>query len=311
MKSKTPLKLAVVFVVLLLILIIVSRRGEEISTGGKELFEFSSSDVDVIELAGEETVRLEKQSGTWRITAPIQYDTDERSMSSVLSSIVDLTSDGVISSRVERQSEYGVDSTGTSVKVMGSNTELANFIVGSTSGDYSHSYLRFTDSNDILLVRGVLSRIYSKELNEWRDKRVLKAPKEEIIGVKIDGVKGKFSLSGSDAPWSITFGNVTELADSNKVDDIVSFLGPLKVSGFATEEDSLDLDPEKADVMCKVTYKSGEEHLLSFFGDIDEDSNFWLLRDTDPIIFKLTKSRVVKFYREADHFRIKKKVEEE
>lgn len=301
--KKTPIKLAAIFVVLLLILILASRRGEEVSKGGEPLFSLSANDVDMIEIAGKDTVELKKQSGRWHITSPLSYRADQNVVETLLRNLEDLKSDGIISTKIERRSEYGVDSTGSHVRVVGGGNELASFIVGSPSRNYTHSYVRKSGADEIYLARGVLNRIYDKELTDWRDKTILESPGEDITGVSIDGMKGAYALLLEDNMWVLHTENKTEPADTNKVEDIVSYLAGFKGSGFPDEGETLDLKPENADVQIKVSYISGEEHLLSFFGDIDEDSNFWALKDDDQTIYKLYKSRVVKFYREADHFR--------
>jgi hypothetical protein len=206
MKRTTIYSIVVLVVLAIITFFALNREGEVSSTGssGKMLVDYDSMAVDKLEVTSPTgSVILEKQAGTWMITAPIKYKADETAVTSAIGKgrKIELTS--LVSTNPEKQNLFQVDSTGTLVKVYEKGSPRVAFRIGKASSSFTETYVRLEGSNDVQLTNEMISSYFNKQPKDWRDKSVFKIDEGLINTVKFHYGDTTFTLSLQDSMWRV------------------------------------------------------------------------------------------------------------
>ncbi len=203
-----------------------------------------------------------------------------------------------------------MDEKGTNVKIYyGESAEPSiDFFVGKSGPDFSSTYVRTNNDNNVYIVHDYLRGIFNKPLKNWKRRYVVKLDKDKIVGLIVEDKKGvKFELQKSNDKWSMIkpkTANV-KLAEVNRLinpfsnffaSDIVNEKDP-KVTGF--DNPSL-----------KVTVKLNDYTSKTFiFGNKNDKNQYYLKRDDEPYTFLVPEYRFNSFNKDPDKLIEEKKEE--
>jgi len=206
MKRNIIYSIVVLVVLAIITFFALNREGEVSSTGssGKMLVDYDSMAVDKLEVTSPTgSVILEKQAGSWMLTAPLKYKADETAVTSAVGKgrKIELTS--LVSTNPEKQKLFQVDSSATLVKVYEKGSPKAAFRIGKASSSFTETYVRLEGSNDVQLTNEMISSYFNKQPKDWRDKSVFKIDEGLINTVKFHYGDTTFSLSLQDSIWRI------------------------------------------------------------------------------------------------------------
>jgi predicted phage-related endonuclease len=96
------------------------------------------------------------------------------------------------------------------------------------AASYTESYARKLNSNDVLLVEGANSYMFSRPIKDWRDKTIFITPKESIKEVQYQYGDMTFSMAFKDSTWFIGKDKVQQSA----IDGVLSSLSNLQADDF-------------------------------------------------------------------------------
>ena len=156
--------------------LVLQKPGEQSATSASAglVFTIDSLSVDKIEIKTPSfSLVLEKRGAEWFITQPINYKADQDFIGQIIHQIKNLEMKSIVSSKPEKQSVFQVDQSGTQVKLYEKGIEKASFVLGKTAANYTESYVRKLNSDDVLLVEGTFSYTFNRPVNDWRDKNYL------------------------------------------------------------------------------------------------------------------------------------------
>jgi Domain of unknown function (DUF4340) len=206
MKKNIYVLLGVFAILIVVAYVMMNRPGEkDISIGNSQfLVDVDSIAVDKIEITSPANkVVLEKRGSEWSLSSPVEYRANQSSVLSIIHEAKNLAVKEIVSSNPEKRPIFQVDSTGTLVKIFQNGLEHAAFIVGKRGQSYSETYVRKEQSNDVVVVDGSLPPSFNKLVKDWRDKTVLKIPKENIKTISFQYPGESYSLSLHDSIWMI------------------------------------------------------------------------------------------------------------
>lgn len=253
MKNKRLLTLGLTFVLLVVVALVVMQKPGERSVGpgeGTPLFAIDSAAVTKVEIISpHHHLVLVKQGVEWYLQEPISYRADQMSVTSMIGQLGSVRSKGVVSSNPDKRGMFQVDSAGTVVTLYSSGEASVPLIVGKMGSSYTETYVRLPASNDVHLVNTPLAFLSSRTVNEWRDKTILKIPREEIRTVHFQYGDTTFSLVFRDSLWSV--GGVR--ADDGTVSGLVSSLSDVQADDFL---DTLSSKPPA--IKAIITYAEKE-----------------------------------------------------
>ncbi|MDE3058325.1 MAG: DUF4340 domain-containing protein [Bacteroidota bacterium] len=204
MKKNTYLLGAVLLILLVAAYYVMNMPGEvNKSTEQSRLFlSVDSSAVDKIEVKSQTSdVTLEKVGSTWYVSSPVYYRADQQAVARAVHACKALLVLNLVSDKPEKFSLFHVDSTGTLVHLFQNGTMKSAFVIGKMGPDYTDSYVRMADANQVMLAKGVLEYTFSRQLKEWRDRTIINIPRDEITGVSVRNGKESYQLAKKDSVW--------------------------------------------------------------------------------------------------------------
>lgn len=259
-----------------------------------------------IEKADTEPVELSRIAGSWKITSPIEYRAADAVVTGALRVLESLELEDVVSTNPDKRPTYQVDdSTGTRVQVLAGEETLMSIVVGKSSPDFSHTYVRPADRDEVYRAVGVLTYNFSKKLDDWRDKTILKLDQASISNVTLEYPKEKARvvLANADTLWTFSVKEgKSEVADSLTVANLLRTASSLNTTGFVSEADSLELDFTKPDFRVQVETDAGS-HSVAFVEG--EESKYYAMKEGEDTVFQLYKGNISNLMKREDDLRPK------
>jgi|WetSurMetagenome_2_1015567.scaffolds.fasta_scaffold37502_1 hypothetical protein len=254
MKKNTYVLIGVFIVLLIAAFLVLQKPGEQ-SAQSASTGLFTNIDsvlVDKIEIKTQTLfLVLEKRGAEWYITQPINYQGNQIAVGQIIHQIKNLQVKNIISSKPEKHSVFQVDQTGIEVKVYEKGIEKESFVLGKMAASYTESYARKLKSNDVLLVEGAYTYLFSRPLKEWRDKTIFITPKENIKEVRYQYGNTTFTMAWKDSTWFIGKDKVQQ----SVLDGILSSLSNLQADDFidSTLSPKIMAEIQYADVQIRFS----------------------------------------------------------
>ena len=303
---RSTLILAVIFFVLV-IAVLITRRGPQVERGtlAFSLMKLDTLTVTQIQITRpDEEITFEKSDEQWIITTPIQYRANQDFVRQMLSTFVELRVESSISENPEKHAKFEVDTAGTEVSFWAGDAQLLSMVVGKTSPDYSHTYVRESDSPEVCLVKGVLSGQLNRTLDTWRDKTIFAAEKTDITELALVYPDETITLYWTGGTWMIATDEVDNvLADQEKVDRMVNTLSNFRASLFPKEEEYEGADFEKPDFRVDITPIDGKTALRMV--EEKEQNRFFVQKEGEETVFQVYKGTVSNLMMKVDELKAK------
>jgi len=207
MKRSTWILLVILGLLIIATLLVFQRPGETSSSGllGETLVQLDSAAIDRIDItspSGE--VSIVREGARWMLTTPAgRYPADESAVATAVGAASRLELRSLVSSNPEKQHLFQVDSSGTSVRLFDHGTERAAIRVGKAGSSYTGTYVRQEASDEVYLADGVISHLFNRKPENWRDKRILTTREEEIERVGFQYGDTTFTLALQDSVWRV------------------------------------------------------------------------------------------------------------
>lgn len=204
MKRSTLVLFGILLLLILAAVLVLQQPGETSTTGadGDALVTYDSAAVDKLEVTTPaRSVTLQKEGTTWFITSPLRAKADEQAVLTAIGKGRSIVVRGIVSTNPQKQSMFQVDSAGTLVRVFAGGAERAAFRIGKPGATYTETYVRREGSDEVCLADGMLTYLFAREVRDWRDKTIFKAPMESITAVQFRYGDTTFVLARQDSLW--------------------------------------------------------------------------------------------------------------
>lgn len=279
------------------------------------LFDMDSTQVSLVRLVTpDDSVTLERRSGEWYLTKPLDYRASQSSVEELVGSACHLIVESLVSDQPEKHAKLQVDSTGTAV-TMQAGTQTYAFVVGKPSSDYRHSYVRKQGANEVYLVKGVLGRTYNRRLSDWRDRTILDLDQEGVQRVTVFSQAGRTTLARQDTGWTVESDQGSFQGDGEAVGRLLSALCSLKASDFRDKppqafqgaltkgEPRQEPDFSTPEVRAEIMLGDGTQEGLSFVPEDDKKLRYLAKKDADDTVFVVYKGVLTPLVKQPDAFR--------
>ncbi len=241
MTRNTYALLAVLAVLVIIAYVVMQKPGERSSSGesGEVLVNLDSLAVDRIEIKSPTAnIVLQKKGVEWFVESPVSYKADQSNVATLIHSSKSMHVSNIVSNKPDKFSVFQVDSTGTLLKLYQNGTEKASFILGKPGSNYSELYARQTASQDVALVNGVSSYVFSRPIKDWRDRTIFSLPREQIKEIRYQYGDTTFVLAFRDSAWTIGKDSTKE----GVISSLISSLSNIVADDFV---DTLTTPPTK------------------------------------------------------------------
>lgn len=201
---------------------------------------------------GGDTVGLRRRDGGWRVDGhpadTARIGSLERALDAGGASVE------LASRNPENHERMGVDSASARRVVLSpSGGEPARLLVGDEGPGGSGAYVRTPGSPSVYLVPGDLGRLVRQDRQRWRDRTVTAVDTGRARTVRVRRGDAVYVLRRGDGGWRLDGG----LADSARVDRLLSDLAGLEADGFAPDTAAV----EPADRAVTVLGSAGSDTL--------------------------------------------------
>ena len=231
MKKNTYILMGLLVCLFIIAYLVLQKPGERSANSASTglLLSVDSLFVDKIEIKTSAfSLLLEKHGVEWYVAQPVSYKADQATVGQFIHQIKNLEIKNIVSDKAEKHPVFQVDQTGTHVTVCEKGVEKASFILGKMAASYSESYARRINSNDVLMIEGASSYMFSRPVKDWRDKTILTMPKENIKEVRYQYGDTTFTITMSDSAWFVG----KDKAQQTVVEGILSSISNLQADDF-------------------------------------------------------------------------------
>lgn len=176
----------------------------------------------------ENKIELLKENGAWTASSNGKtFPATNNSIQGVLSSIVTIKPQQLISKKREKWADYELDeATGKKVEIYSNGKLLDSFYAGrfnfNQQSRSAKTYFRKADEDDVYSVDGFLSMTFDKKLDDFRNKKLFDGlQKEQIKSIAFDSKGGNRKVNFTNGQW---MNEMNQPLDSTKVENYISRL---------------------------------------------------------------------------------------
>lgn len=283
MKGKTIIIFFVIFVLLALGALLPFFQ-QKVIPSSPMVFDFSkysktsTSRIHINTLDNE--VTLTKEGDYWKTE---QHKVSQQKIDDFFASLETVTDEVVVSTNEQNFRQYGIaTSSSTKVQLNNSDTQI-RFEIGNIGPGGNSFYARIDSGKEVYLVNGDLATNISARKNDWREKRIVNLPSNEIINVDVEGIDN-FSLHKSEETWEYIAGEQKKVVQTEEVLPHISSLANLTAHDFYTEEEIGLLELSEQPVIVTIQSTTGNQITLTIRKD---DSNYLVQKNGEIDIYKV------------------------
>lgn len=233
-------------------------KREKAKEAENRFWKLEAKDIQQIELSapGRSVVAVRKGENEWQITAPRVLDADAEELNRMANSASNIQREGMVEPNTSDAKKFGLDPPKSSLKVRLKDGKEYRLDFGADNPTGSSAYASVPGSGTVYLVNSATARAFDKQLDDLRNRSVLKFEQPQAKSLTVRSPKGLIHLvKDNDDRWWIE-GEHRIAADSPGVRGMLNALcyGRVKefLNGDPAEYANLGLDNPLID--ATVTY---------------------------------------------------------
>ena len=305
MNRKIAISVAVIAVLILIIIISNVKHSPEVPDLPK--IDASADEILINREAG--VIRLFKKDGKW-VAGEKAYPADAKKAAEIEKRFKEMLLTDLISSKGYYSRYDLTPDKYVEVILKKGDTILRRFKVGKKSPTNRHTFVKIDDRPEIYLAEGTFDMVLNKELDDFRDREVLKVGRDAVsaLTVEYQGMHFAFTrtreVKKADeagkkneaekphvpawGPWTCRGYETVKLNDS-MVDGLVQALDPLRAASF------LDMPKEAlTQRVCSVQVKADDrEMILTVYRHNDK---YAAATSEYPYVFEVEKYAIERFF---------------
>lgn len=206
------------------------------------------------------TVTLVANGSRWKVENTKDFYVSETVAANMINGLKKFTKTQLetVSQNKDKKSDFNTDASGVAVKLKRDNQELAGFIIGKISSDYSGTYISQESSDKTYLAKVDLASIFSQD--DWRNKTIFASDKTKINKIRIQSASKEFAITKEGENWVATGTKAIKL-NSEKVASLTDLMSSLVASEIPEQKfDGTGL--EKNGLILQVTGDSIDNTLI-------------------------------------------------
>jgi hypothetical protein len=250
----------------------------------------AQADISKIEISKKGTaITLIKEDNIWRI-APQGYSADAGKVKSMLDAIKKLTLTAMISES-KNYNRYDLDDKKKlTVKAWTGDMVKRGFAIGKVAPSYRHTFVQVGGDHRVYHASGNFRGFFDLNLDNLRDRVVLKFDTAEIQGIRVSKGGKSTSFSRKQVPVEIKLDQEAEAssppaskteilwettegqkADEVKLDRLLTTLSNLSCEKYVDDKKKEDF----TEPIYTIQLRGIEEYSLSIFGRLDKDATVY------------------------------------
>jgi hypothetical protein len=201
----------------------------------------------------------------WKITEPRPLEADTDEWNRLLGSACDISREDIVEENAADLAPFGLAPAQTTVALKTKDGKIHEIRFGGTNPAGTFNYAALQGKNQVFLVSSSVSSTFNKNLDELRNRAILKFESSEAQSLDLQSPKGKLNLSKEGDRWWMQ-GKEKWAADSAAVNSLLGDLSGGRVKEFFDDnpEDytGLGFDKPILDVRLTVGKDKAIKHLV-------------------------------------------------
>jgi len=245
---------------------LVSRAGgDSISAGGEvEAFFAAIEPASVTAIRIErpaDTIALVAEGGTWRVNG---FRADSGSVARLFEVLTTASVADLAATNPSNHERMGVSADSARTLELSVGGAERTLLFGKEGPRVATIYARLPEQDDVYLVEGGFWSHLNRQLDDWRNRRMLAIDTAQVRRIAVDRDGDRFTLVRADTAWTFEDGAA---ARDQQVQSILGELGGgLVASRFVPDSDTLSARPASGstvaysgsgDVLAEVTVGAG------------------------------------------------------
>lgn len=214
--------------------VIEKARKEAAQAEAKKVFHVQDDAIRALELLGKEKkeVRLTKET-EWRITDPIQSETDKIAVQDVLRALTGMTSEREVEAAPTDLKPYGLDAPALRVRFQ-AGEQWSEILLGNKTPVGEAYYAKLPEKPAVFLVPGASWAELNKTASDLRRRELFTFQPGDIVGMKVawqDGTKVEVERDKDSKTWRAPAAADLRIKAA-KVDNVLDQIQVLRAEGF-------------------------------------------------------------------------------
>jgi hypothetical protein len=278
----------------------------------EKIFSVEDAKIQTIEIVKPDAdpLKLVRESGSWRLTSPLEASADGTEVDSLARSLASLERERVVAEAGANLADFGLDPPRLEVRftVEGQNDPLG-LLLGSKSPTGSNLYAKSPSQDKVFLIAAYLESSFDKKPWDFRDKAIFRFNRDEVEKVILKQPEGEVVLAKvSEDLWNVTTpsfcradrykaSGVVSRFETGRIEEIVSESPPtpaqLKEYGLASPQYEVELQ-----------LKGGRARKL-LVGK-EKDGRFYARNPARPLVYFIASSLVDDIKKPSADYRSKR-----
>src|ERR1035437_6490687 len=176
-----------------------------------------------------EVLDLKRESGKWRMIAPLALPVDQDAAGSMMSALANLNADKVVQEKAVDLKQYGLDRPTLDVQIVRKDGKSNHLLLGDDTLNGSGAYAKLANDAKVVTVGSFTKTSLDKRPDDLRGKRVLSFDSDKLSRVELTakGPAVEFGKNGQNE-WQIVKPRPLR-ADGSAVDGLVGKLKDAKM----------------------------------------------------------------------------------
>lgn len=224
----------------------LERRPASEEPPNEQVFEIESDAIVDLTLSvdGNETILTKSDSGDWELTAPVEANAADDSVSAMTSRLASLEIKRVVSEESMDLRPFGLSTPRLEVSLRTADGDVEDrLLIGETTPTGTERYAKLASSDRVIMVESGLDRVFRKTTFDLRDKTILDIEALDVDHVEVDVTDSTIGFDKLDGDWRMVDPwNVR--ADYSTVQGLVGRLSSGQMQSVVSEDPMLDAEGE-------------------------------------------------------------------
>lgn len=263
--------------------------------------------IEIKRKSGEDTVLERNASNQWEITSPKKYGVDTDAVSSLTSTLSDISSDRLIDEKTTDLGQYGLADPSLDIVLTQKNGKAKTLLIGDDAPTGSSAYAKLQNDPRIFTIASFTKSGLDKTAKDLRDKRLLTFDSDKLSRVELEAKKADIEFGRvNQNQWQILKPKPLR-ADSLQVEELIRKLKEAKMDLTVSGGDAKKAESAFASgtpvATAKVTDPSGTQELQV---RKDKGGDYYAKSSVVEGVYKVTSDLGQGLDKNLDDFRNKK-----
>ena len=199
--------------------------------------------------SGEEKKIIEKKAGIWKVNG---FDASQEEINDFFSVLSGLVVESLVSKNPENHKNFGATEEDGTHLVLTQNGVETSFIIGNQATTFNSFYIKTKENNNVYKMSGMLRDKLTMSVTAWRDKTIVRIPKETIQKIEVVSDTKPLILAKNEGMWIAERLGKTSHLDETTLNSLFASIDPLKASGFLNEQEQKEFQDASKQTAIRI-----------------------------------------------------------